>query len=113
MPLQVTKVDQTRNVCEFAFTKCRKLYFHSLTQVQTNQENGTNGLRRMCHENGSIVADLLTEIRQCAAVIQVEMADENAVQIVVELSLRRHVFKIGKLPLKPNAQVTTQKIRST
>lgn len=42
------------------------------------QQNGTDGLGRMGHVDGPIVAHHLTHVGQSAAVVQVEMAEKRA-----------------------------------
>ena len=61
---------------------------HTLTgntiATNTNQQYRTNGLGRVGHEDRSIVSTHLCEVREGTAMVQVEMTDDEAVNVLSE-----------------------------
>jgi len=73
-----------------------------VTVVLTYQKNWANGFGGMSHVNGSRVAEDLCEKGQGAAVVEVEVRNDDAVQVVVQGTFGSDVGEVGEASLKRN-----------
>jgi hypothetical protein len=60
------------------------LHVSSLNSAETYKEDGADGLRRMCHINGSLVANHFRHEGKGPTMVEVEMRNYDTIQILRE-----------------------------